>query len=129
MAKFMAVDATITDLGVAKKGRFAGKQRRDVLVLKPAQEFGMEVDASLVPEYAQNMLASGKKVVMYKTNKAYTALVEALFPVQDAMEVASTPEPSIEDVMAEAEARNAKMDAIRRSNLPKEVKAELLASI
>jgi hypothetical protein len=100
------------------------------LVLKPAEEFGMEVDASLVPEYAQTMLAEGKKVVMYKTNKAYNALIDALFHTEDAMEVASTPaEPSIEEVMAEAEERNRKMDAIRRSNLPKDVKAELLASL
>lgn len=143
MAKFITVEATIVDLPAAKKGKYAGKKRHDVLVLRP--EGSMEISKKLVPEYAQSMLEAGKKVVMYKNNKAYNAIVEALFPaeqeqsIEDAMAeaearnaqmaVASNPEPSMEDIMREAEQRNARIDAIRKSNLPKHVKDELIGIV
>jgi hypothetical protein len=130
MAKFITVEATIVDLPAAKKGKYAGKKRHDVLTITPSDS-GTSVSMDLVPEYAQTILENGKKVVMYKSNKAYPVLVEAL-GLNKPAKVEEAVQMSVEDAMLEAEQRNEAMSraaAIRKSNLSKENKQFMLSLI
>jgi hypothetical protein len=104
-------------------------QQTSKAVRKAVQEF-VDNDSRELP-YAERL--KDNKRVGLKNGNQLAKNIRAIMNGQDAsqpepeleLEVASTPEPSIEDAMVQAE----KVNAIKRSNLPKVVKEALLLSL
>jgi hypothetical protein len=145
MAKHF-VQVSVEDLGKATRGRFAGKERHDALVIRQGTPKNGVLLNGDVPTYIlEGMLAGKSKMVVYKNTREGSAYMRALrafglqtAPVKekisknarrkarksiDLLEVGrefevseaaaeGLREPSIEELMEEAEARNAEMDAM-----------------